>query len=92
MGRILAIVLLLIFIWVAIPHIAKGEWIAPTAVAPGSWVAQPNYASNYDTTQYAAASATPIEGYGWFHFDFWNYSHIDQPGQPVQKGDFNIKL
>lgn len=90
MGKILAIVFLLLFIWVAIPHLKQGEWIAPTAVMPNSWITQPNYASDPRVTEVAAASASPIQGFGWFHFDFWNYDHISQQGRVVSKGDFRL--
>jgi hypothetical protein len=84
MEKVLAIVVLVVALLVAIPHIKAGEWLAPTAVDPNSWI------TSYDTTGYAAASATPPEGYGWFRFDFWNNRSLD--GRPVQKGDFNIRL
>jgi hypothetical protein len=83
MGKILAIVFILLFVWVAVPHLKQGEWIAPTAIAPNSWVVA------YDDTGYAAASATPIQGYGWFHFDFWNHD-VNTPGRAVSRGDFRL--
>ena len=67
MERILAIVVLLTFVWLAIPRLIQGQWFAPTAIAPDSWVLN----SPYDT-RLAEASATPPQGFGWFHFDFWN--------------------
>ncbi|MES2224866.1 MAG: hypothetical protein V4478_02670 [Patescibacteria group bacterium] len=83
MERILAIVVLIVVVWVAIPHVRAGEWLAPTAISPDSWVAA------YDTTGYAQASATPPEGYGWFHFDFWNNPSTE--GRSVAKGDFRLR-
>ncbi len=91
MEKVLAIVVLIVALLIAAPHIKAGEWLAPTPVMPGSWV------TTYDTTGNAAAAATPPEGYGWFHFDFWNNGPSSagrsfSEGRPVQKGDFNIRL
>jgi hypothetical protein len=83
MGKILAIVFLILFVWLAIPRIVQGEWLAPTAIAPNSWVVQ------YDTTGLAEASAAPAAGFGWFHFDFWN--HPTTEGQPVTTQDLNFR-
>jgi hypothetical protein len=83
MEKVLAIVVLLVFVWLAIPHLAQGQWIAPTAIAPNSWVV------GYDTTGNAAALATPPQGYGWFHFDFWNTPTT--AGQPVTRSDFSLR-
>ncbi len=84
MGKILAIVFLILFIWVAIPHIAKGEWLAPTEIAPNSWlIVSPN------DTDLATASASPIQGFGWFHFDFWNNTP-STAGRTVQRSDFRL--
>jgi hypothetical protein len=84
MEKVLAIVVLVVVLWVAIPHLMAGEWLAPTAVAPHSWI------TSYDTTGYAAASATPPEGYGWFHFDFWD--NPSPTGRSVQKDDFSLRF
>ena len=86
MGKILAIVFLLLFILIAIPHIARGEWIAPAAIASDSWLIN----SPYDTGL-ATASASPVEGYGWFHFDFWKHDPAT-PGRVVTKSDFRLRL
>ena len=86
MEKFLAIVVLIIVVLIAIPHLKAGEWIAPTAIDPHSWV------TTYPlgTPELAQANAVPSQGYGWFHFDFWNHSPYDS--RPVQKGDFAIRL
>ncbi|GEM_PF-1485096 len=83
MERVLAIVVLVVVIWWAVPFIAHGQWFAPTGIAPNSWV------TGYDTTGLAAAASTPTEGYGVFHFDFWNNS--SPQGRPVTKNDFRLE-
>ena len=83
MGKVLAIIFVIIFIWWAIPHFARGEWIAPTAIAPDSWVTE------WDKTGYASALATPPQGYGWFHYDAWNNPPLE--GRPVTKSDLKLK-
>jgi hypothetical protein len=64
--KILAIVVILVGLWYVIPHVRRGEYIAPTAIMPGSWITRD------DRSGLALAMATPPEGVGWFHFDFWN--------------------
>ncbi|MEO5646071.1 MAG: hypothetical protein ABIQ91_01190 [Candidatus Paceibacterota bacterium] len=96
MGKILAIVFLILFIWVAIPHIAKGEWIAPTAIAPNSWLAGNSYNNQLANASFGApevskAAASPVQGYGWFHFDFWKHDP-SAPGRVVTKSDFSLRL
>jgi len=82
MGKILAIVGLILFVWMAIPHVKNREWLAPTPISPNSWVV------TYDTTGYAAAAAEPSTGYGWFRFDFWN--NPPPGGRVVTKRDTRI--
>jgi len=83
MDKVLAIVFLIVFVWLAIPRIAQVEWIAPTAVPPNSWTTQ------YDTSGNAEALANPPEGFGWFHFDFWN--HPTDQGQPATTQDLHFR-
>ena len=83
MEKVLAIVFLIAFVWLAIPRIAHGEWIAPTAIAPNSWATQ------YDNSGYAEASDSPSNGIGWFHFDFWN--HPTDQGQPATTQDLHFR-
>lgn len=59
MGKIIAIVFLVVFAWYAIPFLAKGIWISPT-MYPSDWWGQNTY--NYD-------SQVAQDGYGWFNFD-----------------------
>lgn len=66
MERFLAIVFLILFIWVAIPHIKRGEWFAP-AMGPSE-----HWAYEYAAPGSKNLIATPPEGYGLFRFDFWN--------------------
>jgi len=66
MGRILAAIFLILFIWVAVPHIRRGEWISPTAIAPGTWM------EDAAIPEYRPLLATPPQGYGWYRFDAWN--------------------
>lgn len=84
MGKVLAIVFLVVFIWWAYPFVSRGEWIAPTAVAPNTWMS--NYLSQEDRT----LLATPPEGYGWSRFDFWN-SPPQTPPRPVVRSDFTLQ-
>ncbi len=77
MDKILAIVVLVLFVWLAIPRILQGEWLAPTASMPGSW------------NSVAEASANPPGGFGWFHFDFWNTPTAN--GQPFADTDTRLR-
>lgn len=86
MDKFLAIVVLIIFVLIAVPHLKAGEWLSPTAIDPNSW--QATYPLG--DTAMAEANATPPEGYGWFHFDFWKHSPYDS--RPIQNGDFKIRL
>lgn len=80
MGKILATIFLIIFIWIAYPHFSRGEWIAPTALPPGYWGLE--YAPQYTYL------AEPESGYGWFRFDFWHHSPVN--GRPVYQSDFRL--
>ena len=59
MGKIIAVIFLVVFVWYSIPLLSRGIWIAPTAY-PDYWWGQGIY--EYDP-QVAS------EGYGWFNFD-----------------------
>lgn len=83
MERILAIVVLIVFVWLAIPRLIQGEWIAPTAVMPNSWVA------SYAAQNGLANADTPSEGFGWFHFDFWNNPSL--AGQSASASDVHLR-
>jgi hypothetical protein len=89
MEKILAIAVLLIFIWLAIPRLVHGQWIAPTAVEPGSWTTQTSALVSPATAGLAEAAGTPSEGFGWFHFDFWN--HPSLAGQPATTADLHFR-
>lgn len=80
MDRFLAIVFLILFFWVAIPHIIRGEWFAPTlAPSANHWA--------YQTLDQDSRNliATPPEGVGLFRFDFWN--NPPAGGRSVTKAD-----
>ncbi len=79
MGKVLAIVGVLLFVWVMYPHVRRGEFIAPTPLPPGTWLA----------AQAPAHYSYPPAGYGWFHFDFWNHTAA-LPGRTVYKSDFRL--
>jgi hypothetical protein len=66
MGKVLAIVFLIVFVWWAAPLFARGEWFAPSAIMPGSWMADSLSVDDRELL------STPPEGYGVGHFDFWN--------------------
>lgn len=90
MDKILAIVILLLFVWLAIPRLIHGQWITPTAVPPNSWVVANNYPGGTHTSSSLAASAsTPTQGFGWFRFDFWNHSSPE--GQPATSNDVRLR-
>jgi len=84
MGKVLAIVFLIVFVWWAYPFVSHGVWIAPTAIMPDSWM------SNYATQHGGTLLATPPEGYGWFRFDFWHRESQYTPGRPVVRSDFHL--
>lgn len=60
MGKILAIVFLVIFAWFAVPRLAQAQWFAPT-LYPASWWGAPLYDYSPRLGQ---------QGYGWFGFGF----------------------
>lgn len=70
MGKILAIVFLIVFAWFAVPKIAEAQWITPT-LYPSYWWGQPIY--NYP-------SITAQRGYGWARLDIWNGQPSIQAG------------
>ncbi len=80
LGKVIAVIFVILFLWVGYPHFARGEWIAPTAISPGNWwLAQ--------TPQYRYLGK-PTQGYGWFRFDFWNAPPVT--GRPVYQSDFRL--
>jgi hypothetical protein len=83
MDKILAIVVLVLFVWIAIPRLIHGQWIAPTAVAPNSWEA------SYVRQSGLADASAPSTGFGWFHFDFWNHPSLQ--GQPASTNDLRLR-
>ena len=83
MGKVIAIVGVIWFVWVMYPRLKKGEFIAPTAVAPNTWMA------DYLPADQQVLLATPPQGYGWFRFDFWN-REAPLPGRPVYRSDFKL--
>jgi hypothetical protein len=89
MDKFLAIVVLLAFVWLAIPRLISEQWIAPTPVAPNSWATAPSaYVSSFGAEE-AQAAATPPEGFGWFHFDFWNHPTLE--AQPASTADLKFR-
>lgn len=91
MEKVLAIVVLIMFVWLAIPRVTQGEWIAPTAIDPGSWVTHQTYTANYESNQLAQADSAPSQGFGWFHFDFWNDDNYRAPGIPATTADLDFR-
>jgi hypothetical protein len=85
MGKVLAIVFLVVFVWWAYPFVSRGLWIAPTAVMPDSWMGDYARATGQDLL------ATPPQGYGWYRFDFWHEESAQVPGRPVYKSDFRLQ-
>ena len=61
MGKIIAIVFLVIFAWFAVPRLAQAQWFAPT-LYPSYWWGAPAY--NYQP-------AVHNRGWGWFNFSLW---------------------
>ena len=59
MGKILAIIFLVVFAWFAIPQLAKGLWFAPT-LYPDSWWGE-------HIVEYEPQVAS--QGFGWSNFD-----------------------
>ncbi len=79
MGKVLAIVGVVLLVWVLYPHVRAGEFIAPTPIPPGTWLA----------AQAPARYSYPPEGYGWFRFDFWNGTD-PVAGRTVYQDDFRV--
>ncbi len=81
MGKILAIIFLVVFAWFAIPHIAKAQWISPTLYPSYWWGASPVY--QYDPV-------TANRGYGWFSLNIFGGRPAVQAGyiapQPMYSG------
>ncbi len=82
MGKVLAIIGVILLVWVMYPHVRAGEFIAPTAIAPDTWM------SDYVSSHGQDYLATPPQGYGWFRFDFWN--NPSPYGRTVEKDDFRL--
>lgn len=80
--KVLVILGVLLGVWVMYPHIRAGKFIAPTPIAAGTWMAE------YFPEDTRTLLATPPQGYGWYHFDFWNNPPVD--GRPVYKDDFKL--
>ena len=59
MGKIIAIIFLVVFFWYAIPLASQGIWISPT-LYPDSWWGQDIYEYNPQVAK---------DGYGWFQVD-----------------------
>ena len=59
MGKVLAIIFLVVFCWYAVPILSKGIWIAPTAYPDYWWDEQP----------FGYTPQVAQQGYGWFSFD-----------------------
>ena len=93
MEKFLAIVILILFVWLAIPHIVRGEWIAPTAISPNSWVTSYTVGNGLgdsnQANQLAEAASIPSQGLGWFHFDFWNNPPTE--GRPATTNDLSLR-
>jgi hypothetical protein len=70
MGKILAIVFLVIGAWFAVPKIAQAQWFAPT-LYPNYWWGQSVY--NYPPQ-------VAQRGYGWFNINFWGGQPSIQAG------------
>jgi hypothetical protein len=83
MEKILAAIFLILFIWVAVPHVKRFEWLAPTA-APSGW-----WGFKYGPNGSEELLATPPQGYGWFRFDAWNTPPLEV--RPVTRDDFRLR-
>lgn len=70
MGKILAIVFLVVFAWFAVPRLAQAQWFAPT-LYPSSWWGQQVY--NYPPV-------VQNRGWGWFSFNVWGGQPSFQAG------------
>ena len=60
MGKILAVVFLVVFFWYAIPILSQGIWFSPT-MYPNDWW------SNENIYNYSPQVAS--DNFGWFNFD-----------------------
>lgn len=94
MDKILAIAVLVVFVWLAIPRIIQGQWLSPTVTAPNTWETAYNngdsvIAGNYNQPELTEADASTPAGYGWYHFDFWNKPPIT--GEPATKADLQFR-
>lgn len=79
MGKILAIIFLIVFAWVAIPKIAQAQWFAPT-LQPSYWWGDPIYTYQQQTAQ---------RGYGWVNVNFWRgQPSINAGYQPSYSGGY----
>ena len=80
LGKVIAVIGLILFVWWAYPLLARGEWFAPTPLPPGWWgLAQaPEYSQ----------LATPDPGYGVYRYDIWN--NPPTTGRPATNADFHI--
>lgn len=81
--KILAGALGILIIWVMFPHVKRGEYLAPTPIAPNTWMA------DYIDSDYHQAMASPNQGFGMRHIDFWNTSPTGS--RPVTPEDFQIR-
>lgn len=70
MGKILAIILVVVVLWFGIPKIAQAQWFAPT-LYPRYWWGSPVYDYQPQSRQ---------QGYGWFNLSFWNGQPSVQAG------------
>lgn len=59
MGKVIAIIFLVVFAWYSIPLLIQGLWISPTLYPDGWW--------GEDVYRYNDQVAS--DGYGWFVFD-----------------------
>ena len=59
MGKIIAVIFLVIFAWYSIPLLAQGMWLAPT-MSPDYW---------WGPDMYEYHPQVAADGYGWFTFD-----------------------
>lgn len=79
MGKILAIVFLIVFAWFAIPRIAQAQWFAPTAY-PNYWWGEPVYDYSPRVAQ---------QGYGWFSVNFWSGRTAINAGYQSNYNNYN---
>lgn len=89
MEKFLAIVALVLFVWLAIPHLIKGVWLAPTPTPPHSWTNAAPYGGGTYNNQVASVSNALPFGFGWFHFDFWNTP--PHTGKQASRSDLAVR-